>query len=126
MILDKLKNSPEKMIPVAMAFIVVGLSILRIGLAWPTFFSPGCSLRNQLERFLSRIPLRPRDCHGNHRRCPGHNCRRGRRKKAQRVIKTAVALRPKASDNSPDGPISGSATEQRARSPCPAPAAEPI
>jgi RsiW-degrading membrane proteinase PrsW (M82 family) len=38
MILDKLKNSPEKMIPVAMAFIVVGLSILMIGLAWPTFF----------------------------------------------------------------------------------------
>ncbi len=40
MILDKLKNSPEKMIPVAMAFIVVGLSILMIGLAWPTFFPP--------------------------------------------------------------------------------------
>jgi hypothetical protein len=40
MILDKLKNSPEKMIPVAMAFIVVGLSILMIGLGWPTFFPP--------------------------------------------------------------------------------------
>lgn len=40
MILDQLKNSPEKMIPVAMALIVVGLSILMIGLAWPTFFPP--------------------------------------------------------------------------------------
>jgi hypothetical protein len=37
MILRNLKNSPEKMIPVAMAFIAVGMSILAIGLAWPRF-----------------------------------------------------------------------------------------
>jgi hypothetical protein len=34
MILRKLENSPEKMIPVAMAFIVVGLSLLTIGVTW--------------------------------------------------------------------------------------------
>jgi hypothetical protein len=37
MILRNLQKSPEKMIPVAMAFIVVGLSILVIGIAWPGF-----------------------------------------------------------------------------------------
>jgi hypothetical protein len=37
MILRKLQNSPEKMIPVAMTFIVVGLSILAVGIAWPRF-----------------------------------------------------------------------------------------
>jgi hypothetical protein len=37
MILRNLKNSPEKMIPVAMALIVVGLSITMIGVAWPRF-----------------------------------------------------------------------------------------
>jgi hypothetical protein len=37
MILGKFKNSPEKTIPVAMALIVVGLSILAIGIAWPHF-----------------------------------------------------------------------------------------
>lgn len=40
MILRKLQNSPEKMIPVAMAFIVVGMSILTIGIAWPRFSPP--------------------------------------------------------------------------------------
>jgi hypothetical protein len=40
MILRSLKNSPEKMIPVAMAFVVVGLSILAIGIAWPRFIPP--------------------------------------------------------------------------------------
>jgi hypothetical protein len=34
MILRKLENYPEKMIPVAMAFIVVGLSMTVIGIAW--------------------------------------------------------------------------------------------
>jgi MFS superfamily sulfate permease-like transporter len=34
MILRKLENSPEKMIPVAMALIVVGLSMTVIGIAW--------------------------------------------------------------------------------------------
>ena len=42
MILRNLQKSPEKMIPVAMAFIVVGLSILTIGIAWPRF-SPAVS-----------------------------------------------------------------------------------
>ena len=37
MILRNLQKSPEKMIPVAMAFIVVGLSILVIAIAWPRF-----------------------------------------------------------------------------------------
>jgi hypothetical protein len=37
MILRNLKNSPEKMIPVAMAFIAVGMSILVIGIIWPRF-----------------------------------------------------------------------------------------
>jgi len=36
-ILRNLKNCPEKMIPVAMSLIVVGLSILAIGIAWPRF-----------------------------------------------------------------------------------------
>jgi len=34
MILRKLENSPEKMIPAAMALIVVGLSLLAIGITW--------------------------------------------------------------------------------------------
>jgi hypothetical protein len=34
MILRRLENSPEKIIPVAMAFIVVGLSLLTIGITW--------------------------------------------------------------------------------------------
>ena len=37
MILRNLQNSPEKIIPVAMSLIVVGLSILLIGIAWPRF-----------------------------------------------------------------------------------------
>ena len=37
MILRNLQNSPEKMIPVAMTMVVVGLSILTIGIAWPHF-----------------------------------------------------------------------------------------
>jgi hypothetical protein len=37
MILRKLENAPEKIIPVAMAFIVVGLSLLTIGITWPRF-----------------------------------------------------------------------------------------
>jgi hypothetical protein len=45
MILRKLENSPEKMIPVAMAFIVVGLSMTVIGIAWsriaPSLPHPG-------------------------------------------------------------------------------------
>jgi hypothetical protein len=34
MILSKLENSPEKKIPVAMALIVVGLSMTVIGVSW--------------------------------------------------------------------------------------------
>jgi hypothetical protein len=34
MILGKLQNSPEKMVPVAMALIVIGLSMTVIGIAW--------------------------------------------------------------------------------------------
>ena len=34
MILRKLENSPEKMIPAAMALIVVGLSLITIGITW--------------------------------------------------------------------------------------------
>jgi hypothetical protein len=45
MILRKLENSPEKMIPVAMALIVVGLSMTVIGIAWsriaPSLPHPG-------------------------------------------------------------------------------------
>ncbi|HEV2487006.1 MAG TPA: hypothetical protein VGT08_15870 [Terracidiphilus sp.] len=37
MILRNLQNSPEKIIPVAMSLIVVGLSILLIGIARPRF-----------------------------------------------------------------------------------------
>jgi hypothetical protein len=36
MLLRTLQNSPAKIIPVAMALIVVGLSFLLFGLAWPT------------------------------------------------------------------------------------------
>lgn len=34
MFLRRLENSPEKMIPAAMALIVVGLSLLTIGITW--------------------------------------------------------------------------------------------
>jgi hypothetical protein len=37
MILSKLENSPEKKIPVAMALIVVGLSMTAIGISWSRF-----------------------------------------------------------------------------------------
>jgi hypothetical protein len=37
MILSKLENSPEKKIPVAMALIVVGLSMTVIGISWSRF-----------------------------------------------------------------------------------------
>jgi MFS superfamily sulfate permease-like transporter len=40
MILRKLENSPEKMIPIAMAFIVVGLSLITIGISWPRISPP--------------------------------------------------------------------------------------
>jgi len=40
MIFRKLENSPEKMIPVAMAFIVAGLSLLTIGVTWPRISPP--------------------------------------------------------------------------------------
>jgi uncharacterized membrane protein YedE/YeeE len=35
MILRRLENAPEKIIPAAMAFIVVGLSMTVIAIAWP-------------------------------------------------------------------------------------------
>ena len=37
MILRNLQNSPERAIPVAMTLVVVGLSILTIGIVWPRF-----------------------------------------------------------------------------------------
>ena len=37
MILNKLENAPEKKIPVAMALIVVGLSMSAIGINWSRF-----------------------------------------------------------------------------------------
>jgi hypothetical protein len=37
MLLRKLRNSPEKMIPVAMALIAIGLSLTTIGITWPRF-----------------------------------------------------------------------------------------
>ena len=40
MIFRKLEDSPEKMIPVAMAFIVAGLSLLTIGVTWPRISPP--------------------------------------------------------------------------------------
>jgi hypothetical protein len=40
MILRNLQNSPEKSIPLAMTLIVVGLSILMIGIAWPRLSPP--------------------------------------------------------------------------------------
>ncbi len=40
MILRKLQESPEKMVPVAMALVVAGLSILMIGINWPQFSTP--------------------------------------------------------------------------------------
>ncbi len=40
MILRKLQSNPAAMIPVAMALIVVGLSLLTIGIAWPRFSPP--------------------------------------------------------------------------------------
>jgi hypothetical protein len=39
MILIKLENSPEKKIPIAMAMIVVGLSMTVIGINWSRFAS---------------------------------------------------------------------------------------
>ena len=60
MILRNLKNSPEKMIPVAMSLIVVGLSILAIGIAWPRFSPSHPPHRHRLERLRARFPLRTR------------------------------------------------------------------
>jgi hypothetical protein len=40
MIFRKLENSPEKMVPVAMALVVVGLSLTVIGIAWPRLALP--------------------------------------------------------------------------------------
>lgn len=40
MILSKLQNSPAKVIPIAMAFVVVGMSMLTIGITWPRFSPP--------------------------------------------------------------------------------------
>ena len=40
MILRNPKKAPEKMIPAAMAFIVVGLSLITIGVAWPRISPP--------------------------------------------------------------------------------------
>ncbi|MGA2906375.1 MAG: hypothetical protein ABSE36_01610 [Terracidiphilus sp.] len=40
MILRKLQNSPEKMVPVAMALVVVGLSLTVIGIAWARLALP--------------------------------------------------------------------------------------
>jgi hypothetical protein len=37
MIFRNLQDSPEKIIPLAMTMVVVGLSILAIGIAWPRF-----------------------------------------------------------------------------------------
>lgn len=38
--LNKLRNSPEKLIPIAMALIVVGLSSLVIAIVWPRVVPP--------------------------------------------------------------------------------------
>jgi len=35
MILSKLQNSPEKMIPIAMALIAVGMAMTTVGIVWP-------------------------------------------------------------------------------------------
>lgn len=40
MILRSLQNSPGKLIPVAMTFVVVGLSLLAVGITWPRFSLP--------------------------------------------------------------------------------------
>ncbi|MGO8933937.1 MAG: hypothetical protein ACLPLZ_00440 [Terracidiphilus sp.] len=40
MILRRLEISPEKMIPVAMALIVAGLSLITIGVTWPRISPP--------------------------------------------------------------------------------------
>jgi hypothetical protein len=37
MLFRALEDDPQKIIPVAMALIVIGLSCLLFGLAWPTF-----------------------------------------------------------------------------------------
>ena len=40
MILRKLQESPDKMVPVATALVVVGLSLLTIGINWPRISAP--------------------------------------------------------------------------------------
>jgi hypothetical protein len=40
MILSRLQNSPEKMIPVAMALVTAGLMIIVVGLVWPIHTLP--------------------------------------------------------------------------------------
>ena len=47
-----LKNSPAKIIPVAMALIVVGLSFLLIGIAWPTYAHAFTHLGTGTNNFL--------------------------------------------------------------------------
>ncbi len=52
MILRKLENSPEKMVPVAMTFIVVGLSMSMIGIAWSRLALPAPHIGTDWNDFL--------------------------------------------------------------------------
>jgi len=60
MILRNLQNSPQKMIRVAMSMIVVGLSILAIGITWPHFSSPVPHPGTDWNDFARGFPIRTR------------------------------------------------------------------
>lgn len=52
MIVRNLQDSPQRAIPVAMTLVVVGLSFLLIGIAWPRFLPPVAHLGLDWNDFL--------------------------------------------------------------------------
>ena len=52
MILRTLQISPSKLVPVAMALLVTGLTLLMFGIAWPRFAFPAAHLGIEWSDFL--------------------------------------------------------------------------
>jgi hypothetical protein len=55
MILGKLQISPAKSVPVAMALLVTGLTLLMLGIAWPRFAFPVAYLGTDWSDFLRGV-----------------------------------------------------------------------
>jgi|HubBroStandDraft_1064217.scaffolds.fasta_scaffold1733244_1 hypothetical protein len=52
MFLRKLEISPAKSIPIAMAFLATGLTLMMLGIAWPRFAFPAAHLGTEWNDFL--------------------------------------------------------------------------